>query len=58
MGASLVAPKFAIVTEFIENGSLYGVLHRNSSCNLNWFIRINITHQISNGCYFLHQQGN
>ena len=59
MGIFIKPPDtYAIVTEFIEGGSLFERLHAKSKkANFSWNQKLSILHQISQACLFLHQQG-
>ena len=59
MGVCIKPPDtYAIVTEFIEGGSLYDRLHiRAKKVNFSWRQKLSIMLQISQACLFLHQQG-
>ena len=59
MGVCIKPPDtYAIITEFIEGGSLYDRLHvRAKRVNFSWKQKVSILGQISQACLFLHQQG-
>lgn len=55
MGACSEKPKFAIVTEFMHNGSLYDILHdENMRIPLTWSNKISFAFDAAKGMAFLH----
>ena len=60
MGACIKPPIYAIVTEFIEGGSLYSFLHASENSGLRkqmkWEHKISMMFQIAQACLYLHQR--
>ena len=61
MGACIQPPVYAIVTEFIEGGSLHSLLHSMDGSAkrraMKWEHKLSLMFQISLACLYLHQQG-
>ena len=63
MGACIHAPIYAIVTEFIEGGSLFSFLHSLEPSisslrkEMKWEHKLNLMYGISQACLYLHNKG-
>lgn len=52
MGASTQNNKYTIVTEFINGGSLYDIIHKGAKFNLSWALKV--AQQTCSGLAYLH----
>ena len=63
MGACIQPPVYAIVTEFIEGGSLFNLLHSLEPSisslrkGMKWEHKLNLMYGISQACLYLHNKG-
>ena len=63
MGACIQQPVYAIVTEFIEGGSLFNLLHSLESSvvslrkEMKWEHKLNLMYGVAQACLYLHSKG-
>lgn len=55
MGICIDLPQLCLVTEFVPNSTLFGVLHRNKNHRLNLVERFNIAEQLCKAMTYLHE---
>ena len=63
MGACIQPPVYAIVTEFIEGGSLFNLLHASDASisslrkEMKWEHKLSLMYGVSQACLYLHNKG-
>ena len=63
MGACIQPPVYAIITEFIEGGSLFNLLHSSEPSisslrrEMKWEHKLNLMYGIAQACLYLHNKG-